>query len=364
MMNKSMIGAPIEDLDTPALLLDGAAADRNIEKMAEFFRGSACQLRPHFKNHKCTNLAKRQLAAGSAVGMTCAKLGEAEILADHGFDDVLIANQIVGTRKIERLVKVAGKTRLGVAIDHLEPAKAISRAAVDAGVTVRFLIEVDVGMKRCGVADGQPTLELARQVVDLPGTDLVGLQAFEGHLVYVEDSDQRHERTHEALQLATDSRKLLEENGIPISTISGGSSSTYRTAGQLAGFTEVQAGTYVTMDASYRGLTGDFEIALSVLSSVISCPRENDVVLDVGIKGLGSEFGPPIVKDNPEMEILFFGSEEHVCFRGPSGWRVADKAQLIPTHACTTCNLYREIYVHEEGRVIDCWPIEAAGMMT
>jgi D-serine deaminase-like pyridoxal phosphate-dependent protein len=174
------IGKSIHDLDTPALLLDVQALDRNLAKMAAFFKGKPCQLRPHFKNHKCTTLARRQLAAGSAVGMTCAKLGEAEVLADAGFDNVLVANQVVGAPKVARLIEVAKKCDVKVAVDAVEQAVAISDAASEAKVSVGLFIEVDIGMGRCGVAPGEPALALAQQIAMLPGVRLDGIQAFEG----------------------------------------------------------------------------------------------------------------------------------------------------------------------------------------
>ena len=181
------IGRPLTDLDTPTLLLDRGASDRNLAMMAAFFEGRPAKLRPHFKNHKCVTLAKRQIAAG-AVGMTCAKLGEAEVLVEHGFQDILIANQIVGQAKMARLARLATQARIGVAIDHWQQATAISKAATAAGAVIQLLVEVDIGMGRCGVAPGKPALELAQRVAELPGVRFAGLQAFEGHLVNVTGS--------------------------------------------------------------------------------------------------------------------------------------------------------------------------------
>ena len=150
------IGRAIEELDTPTLLLDRAASDRNLAKMAGFFRDRSAKLRPHFKNHKCVTLAKRQMLAG-AVGMTCAKLGEAEVLVENGISDVLIANQVVGSAKVERLVQLAKRARISVAVDHMDQVEAISRAAATAKSVVRLLIEVDIGMGRCGLPSSRRT---------------------------------------------------------------------------------------------------------------------------------------------------------------------------------------------------------------
>ena len=357
------IGRPLTELDTPALLLDRVACDHNLAKMAAFFQNRPAKLRPHFKNHKCITLAKRQLAAG-AVGMTCAKLGEAEVLVEHGFRDILIANQIVGEPKMARLARLAKRARIGVAIDHWDQATAISKAASAAGAIVRLLVEVDIGMGRCGVAPGAQTLELALRVAELPGVKFEGLQAFEGHLVNTSDRAERTDLARAAMQLAIDTRQMMEAAGVTVRCLSGCSSATYDSTGIMAGVDEIQAGTYATMDRQYQRLVPEFEIALSVLVSVISRPVPGKAVLDVGVKGAGSEFGVPSIRDFPNVEIPFFLSEEHVVVRNAPDWAIGQVLHLIPSHACTTCNLYREMVIHENGRVVDVWPIEASGRLS
>ncbi len=357
------IGRVLGEIDTPTLMLDRAASDRNLARMAEFFRDRPAKLRPHFKNHKCVTLAKRQMAAG-AIGMTCAKLGEAEVLIDHGFDDVLIANQVVGEPKTARLALLAKRARIGVAIDHLEQAAAISQAAAAAGSVVHLLVEVDIGMGRCGVPCGAPALDLARSVSALPGVSFAGLQAYEGHLVNVLDRAERAERARAAVQGAIDTRRMIEDAGIPFSCVSGCASANYDSIGTVAGVDEIQAGTYATMDRQYHRLLPEFEIALSVQVRVISRPGPNKAVLDIGVKGAGSEFGVPAIRDFPDVEIPYFMSEEHVVVRNVPDWKIGQVLQLIPSHACTTCNLYREIVVHGDGRVVDVWPIEASGKLS
>jgi len=360
---EKLVGQAVQDLDTPALLLHRPSMETNLRRMAEFFRDRPAKLRPHFKNHKCTRLARRQLEAGSAVGLTCAKLGEAEVLIEAGFDDVLIANQVVGTRKVARLAELAGQITLRVAVDHADQVDSISAAAVGAGTTVGLLVEVDIGMGRCGTPPGEPALTLVRQVLERPGVRFDGLQAFEGHLVYVADTEERRQRTLEGMQRVLDTRRLIERAGIKVDRISGGSSSTYQWTGTLEGIDEIQAGTYVTMDCAYRRVAPEFEQALSVLTRVISRPRAGAAVLDVGVKGVGHEFGLPEIKDHPEIEIPFFGAEEHCVITNTPDWKVGQCVEIIPSHACTTCNLYRHFYLHDQGRVVDVWPIEASGRL-
>ena len=262
----SRIGMAIEELDTPTLLLDRAASDRNLAKMALFFANRPSKLRPHFKNHKCVTLAKRQLAAGAA-GMTCAKLGEAEVLVDNGITNVLIANQVVGAVKVNRLVQLALRAKVAVAVDHIDQAQAISQAAAAAGATVHLLIEVDIGMGRCGLAPGETVLTLAKQIQSLPGVQFGGIQAYEGHLVNVIDRDQRRTQAIAAMQMAVDTRRMLEQAGITVPCISGCSSATYDCTGALDGVDEIQAGTYATMDRQYFRLAPEFEIAMFASSA-------------------------------------------------------------------------------------------------
>src|ERR1051326_2710181 len=211
---KKLIGSPIQDLDTPALLLDKQAMENNLRRMADFFLHRHAKLRPHFKNHKCVEIARRQLAAGSAVGMCCAKLGEAEVLADAGFANVLIANQVVGERKVERLINLAKRIKIQVAVDHVDQVNVISDAASAASVTIGLLVEVDIGMGRCGVQPGEPSLQLAREIVKRKGVRFGGIQAFEGHLVSIPDFAERKEKVTEGMQRAVDSRRLIERDGI------------------------------------------------------------------------------------------------------------------------------------------------------
>ena len=362
-MNRKAIGSPIQDLDTPALLLDSEVSQGNLRKMSAFFRDRSCKLRPHFKNHKCATLARHQLEAGSAVGVTCAKVGEAEVLAEHGIENILIANQVVGRAKVQRLIDVAHRSNVAVAVDDISQALAISEAAQADEVAVGLLVETDCGMGRCGVPPGKPTLQLVQQIADLPSIRFDGIQAFEGHLVYVNDYEERQRKLHESMEPVIQTRHLIEENGIHVPTVSGGASSTYKITGAIEGFGEIQAGTYATMDWRYHELTPEFHIALSILVTVISRPKPGTAVLDMGVKGAGGEFGPPRIKGYPQVETPGFASEEHMIVQNTPSWRVGDKLEAISSHACTTCNLYRELYVHEDEKVVDVWPIEASGRL-
>lgn len=357
------LGAPLEDLDTPALLLDLDAARRNIGRMAQFFAHRPCKLRPHFKNHKCTSLMREQLGPGT-VGVTCAKLGEAEVLVEAGFDDILIANQVVGPRKVERLLALPQTATVRVAVDSEANCRELSELSARAGRVVGCLVEVDIGMGRCGVPPGTSALELARLVDSLPGLRFDGLQGYEGHTVMLQDASERRAATQGAVSRLLETATLIEAEGLPVAIVSGGGTGTYDITGVMEGMDEIQAGTYVTMDCKYQTIRPEFEVALSVLATCISAPASGRAVLDVGVKGVGAEFGPPIIRDRPDIEIRSFRSEEH-CFLTVAGDlpAVGEKLQVIPSHACTTCNLYRWLHVHQQGRVVAVWPIEGAGRL-
>ncbi|HMK92179.1 MAG TPA: alanine racemase, partial [Thermoleophilia bacterium] len=213
-------GAARDAIDTPALLLDYDKLSRNIERMAAFAAGGPAKLRPHAKTHKCVEIARLQLAAG-AVGITCAKVGEAEALADGGIDDILIANQVIGPIKIARLVALARRCRVTVAVDDAGNVRELSAAAAGAGVTIAVYVEVDVGMGRCGVADGAAALELARLVEASPGLAFAGLQTYEGHLQNVVPLQRRVELAGRDMRRALAAKEAVEAGGLLVAQVSG-----------------------------------------------------------------------------------------------------------------------------------------------
>lgn len=357
------IGTPVAEIDTPALLLDLAAMERNIARMAAAFRALPAKLRPHVKTHKTPIIAHKQLAAG-AVGVTCAKLGEAEVMAAGGIRDLLIANQIVGARKVARLVNLARHAELTVAVDDARNVAELSAAARAAGVSLRVLVEVDVGQQRCGVGPGEPALALARQVGQSPGLRFAGLMGYEGHLVFVPSLAERERRVRTDLQALLETVSLLESHGLPVHTVSAGGTGTAMITATLPRVTEIQAGSYVFMDGRYQAVEGvDFECALTLLTTVVSRPRPDRLVVDAGMKTLTHEFGLPRFKGRDDLELLGL-SEEHgtVRVRDPSvPVRPGDVLEIIPSHGDTTLNLHDHYYGVRGGRVEVIWPIAARG---
>jgi D-serine deaminase-like pyridoxal phosphate-dependent protein len=349
------------DLDTPALLLDAALLERNIARMAAFARQAGIHLRPHAKTHKSPQIAAMQIAAG-AIGITCQKLGEAEVMADAGIDGILISNQIVGRHKIARLVNLARRTDVAVAVDDPRNVDDLSAAAVSAGVPLKVVVEVDVGMGRCGVQPGEPALQLAQLVRRSPGLAFVGLMGYEGHAVSIHDAEQRRQTASAALQLLVDTVELLQSRGLPVPVVSSTGTGTYDVGGRFPGITEIQVGSYATMDGAYREVGVPFDCALTILTTIISTPRDGVAIADAGMKSIATDHGLPKVLDIPDAEVVSL-SEEHgrIALCGPTQPRPGDKIRLLPMHGCTTINLHDRFYVVRDGYLEAVWPVVARG---
>ena len=363
------IGMHKTELDTPALLIDLDKMEANIQTMADYFSTVNAMLRPHVKTHKTPIIAHKQIAAG-AIGVTCAKLGEAEAVIHAGVRDVLIANQVVGSYKIARLINLAKHSEIMVAVDNPQNVQAISEAAVAKGATVRMLIEVNIGMNRCGVEPGKPALELANQIRQSPNLKFEGLMGYEGHTVARPDLKERDAAARQAIQHLIDAKHYLEKHGVEVSIMSGGGTGTFNITGSIPEMTEVQAGSYVFIDSTYRNVEGvgeHFDCSLSVLATVVSRPDPHRIIVDTGLKVLAKEFGipQPIGITGVEMTGL---SEEHGTLKTVgqvSDTNVSltpgDKLEILPTHCCTTVNLHDRYYGIRNGIVESVWDIAARG---
>jgi D-serine deaminase-like pyridoxal phosphate-dependent protein len=351
-----------EDLDTPALCLDIEVVEANLEHMAAFFVPLPTRLRPHFKTHKTPILAQMQLSAG-AIGITCAKLGEAEVLAQAGIRDILIANQIVGAAKIARLVNLAAYTEVMVAVDDMDNVAQLAAAASAKDISLRVLIEVDVGMGRCGVTPGKAALALAQVIVARPSLRFEGMMGYEGHAVMIPDLAERRRVAEEAMASLIATCDLIEKAGIPVPIVSGGGTGTYAITGRYPGVTEIQAGSYLTMDSRYHREVGmtEFGCALTLLATVIHTHGQRAIV-DAGMKCLTREFGLPVVAHPAGWKAIGL-SEEHGALErvGGPGLQVGDKVEIVPSHGCTTINLHDQFHVLRRGTLEAIWPIAGRG---
>ncbi len=347
-----------DDIDTPALLLDLEIMEANIAAMAAFFRDRPQKLRPHFKTPKTPRVAWRQLEAG-AIGITCAKLGEAEVLVRAGLGPVLIANHIVGRRKIDRLMALlASGIEVIVAVESDFNIRELEEGAARGGQTPHAIIEVDVGMHRCGTSSPEETVALARRLVAGP-VRYRGVMGYEGHCVFIEDPEERRQKTVEALECLSRHVAALRDAGLSPEIVSAGGTGTFDVTGAWPDVTEVQAGSYVFMDGKYRSVRPDLgPPALSLLTTVIA-RHDPYAVIDAGMKSLSSEFGPPVGKDLPVKAVHLSEEHGHVVL-GDVDLSPGDRIELVPSHNDTTINLHSEYYVMRGDWVVDRWPIEAA----
>ena len=348
----------LSQIPTPALVVQANTLQKNAEAMKQLLSNSSLALRPHYKSHKCASLARWQINCG-AKGMTCAKLSEAEDLADAGIVDILIANQIVQPDKVLRLGALAQKCRLTVCVDNRNNIDTLDDAAGLANAVIHCLVEYDIGMERCGVTAPEEVIALAQYISSKSNLRFEGVQAYAGHLSHEEDEASRKAQTAENAKKLRTLLQLLEENGVKANTLSGGSTGTAQLKAAEGLYTELQAGSYLFMDATYHHLDLPFENSLFLLTTVVST-RPGLTVVDGGVKTCGVDQGDPVPVEGTAEKIV--ASEEHFQLHGYScPKQVGDKLLLIPGHCCSTVNLHDKIYVVDDQRVIARIPVTARG---
>jgi 3-hydroxy-D-aspartate aldolase len=352
------IGRERAEIATPALVLELDVARRNIRRMAERIRQLPAELRPHIKVHKSARLARMQVQAG-AIGVTAATVWEAAAMARSGIDDILIANQVVGRPHVTALAELARSTHVIAAVDDADNVARLGSAAVAAGSRIGVLVDVDTGMGRAGVRTPAAARELAELANDIDGVDFRGVSGYEGHCMLEPDRDVRVREAALAADRLMEAVAAIGSVGIGCEIVSAGGTGTYDLTGARSGITEIQAGSYALMDAFHETLVpGGFEIALTVLSTVIS--RHGDrVVLDAGRKAIGIDNMLPRIVGHASQPL--FMHEEHAGFALPAGspLRVGDRVELQPGYAPTAVNLHDVYHVVERGVVTDLWPVEA-----
>ena len=360
----------IQEYDTPALIVDIDVVDRNIKRMAEYFRGKKVHLRPHVKVHKSPYFAHKQIEAG-AQGITCAKLGEAEVMANSGIKDILIANEIVGSYKLKRLANLAKECKLRVLVDDIVNSREMSELAIEAGSKIGVLIELNLfgGMNgildRSGVSPGQSAVDLAHQLLKLKGLEFKGLMGYEGSLRTFTTPESRVDAVKHALQPMIETKYQIEKSGIPVEDVSSGGTFSYDLTSQIDGVTEIEAGSYLFMDTTYRKYGIDFEYALTILTGVISRPRPEKIIGDAGLKSISAELGLPSIKDREDVECVALNAEHgHYRLTKPAASpRTGDKLELLPTHVDTTVCLHDNYVLVRKGEVERTLQIEGRGKL-
>jgi D-serine deaminase-like pyridoxal phosphate-dependent protein len=355
----SLAGQSLDALDTPQLLLDLDVVDANLTFLQNACRTSGKDLRVHFKSLKCASLA-RYLNSKGVRAFLCAKLNEAEVLVETGQTDIFLANEVIGPRKLSRLARLAHKAKIRVCVDDPGNVHQMGEAARQEGVTLEVLVEVDVGMNRCGVMPNEPALELAKKIIAEPGLRFVGLQGYDGHLQMGTDKELKKTRCREGLDRLGTTRALIEKAGIPVAVVTGAGTGTWEFANEHPALTELQPGSFLLMDAAYHALRPEFGCSLSVLATVVS-RRPEWYVLDAGSKAISQDFGPAVIKGRTGEKVLKLAEEHAKVEDGGKGTIVGDRREVLPAHCCATMNLHRQVVAVRKGRIEAVWPIECSG---
>ena len=371
-MSTQLVGGHKSDLDTPAYCINLEVLEANIGSMSGFLRDREKAWRPHAKCHKTPAIAHQQLRAG-AIGVTVAKVSEAEVYAAAGIRDILIANMLAGRPKLERVAALCRTADPVLACDHFVQAEALASVCRERGVTCRVIIEVNIGMDRVGIRPGSDFRDLARGIAGLSGVTLAGIMGYEGHLLRVENRAEKTERINAAIALLTEQRDLMQAEGLPCEIVSAGGTGSYQITADCAGVTELQCGGGIFADPYYIhrcGLAG-LEPALMIIGTVVSRPQLDRAVIDCGRKTINQEVEPPTVKGTvagrPLPDAVFTGlSAEHGIIKlGPQSQdlKIGDKIEIIPGYADFTTPLHNQFLGLRNGIVESVWPIAARGML-
>ena len=370
------VGMPLADVDTPALVIDLDAFDRNLRRMADFVGKAGVRLRAHAKTHKSPIIAARQIELG-AVGVCCQKVSEAEVLVEGGIGDVLVSNEVAGAAKLDRLAALARRAKISVCIDDPGSVAEMEAAAAKADAAIDVLVEIDVGAGRCGIAPGEPAARIAQAVAGTRHLRFAGLQAYHGSAQHVREAAERRRHIARAVELVEETLGALRAVGLEARIVGGGGTGTYENEAASRVYNELQCGSYIFMDADYarnKGADGGFfhayEHALFVYATVMSTPAPERAIVDAGLKAFAFDSGMPVPWKLPGA-TYHRPSDEHGildlanCSERP---RRGEKLLLVPGHCDPTVNLH-DTYVGirglgtAEARVECLWPVAARGAL-
>ncbi len=361
-------GDRLDAIDTPALVLDLDAFERNLARMAEALRGTKVRLRAHAKCHKTPEIALRQVALG-AVGICCQKTSEAAVFVEAGIEDVLVTNQVMGDAKLRHLAALARRARMGVLVDHPLQVQALAAAAQAHAVTLDVYVEVNVGANRCGVAPGNEAVQLARQIAASTPLRFMGLHCYHGPAQHMRTPQERASAIAGAVEAARTTRAAIEACGIAVERVTGAGTGSFLHERDSGVFNEIQAGSYVFMDRDYgdnqRGEDDvAFEHALFVRTTVMSRATPERAVVDAGLKASSVDSGQPTVWQRPDLRYVK-ASDEHgvLATADAAALSLGDALMLVPGHCDPTVNLYDELVCIRGERVEALWPIAARGAL-
>lgn len=366
----AVVGARVEEIQTPALIIDLDAFERNCARMAGYIDTMGVRLRAHAKTHKSADVSLYQIQHGGACGICCQKVSEAEALVRAGVRDVLIANEVTDPVKIDRLARLCKQARVIVCCDNADNIVALSRAALQHSVQLEVLVEIDCGARRCGVSLPQTAVELAVQIATAPNLIFSGIQAYHGAAQHIVPADEREAAINSAVEKTRSTVELLKDAGLECAIIAGAGTGSYNMEGKSGIYNELQCGSYVFMDADYGRVqamdgtvVGGFENALFVLTSIMSKTTPNRAICDAGLKAHSVESGLPVVFERPEL-FYVQATDEHGAIEDPqSVLAINERLKLIPGHCDPTCNLYDWYVCVRNGRVESLWPVTARGKL-
>ena len=356
--NAAAVGLSKNELETPALCLDLEIYERNTVRMAEFIIGR-CGLkwRPHMKGQKVPELARRAVEAG-AIGVTCATVYEAEAMVEAGIESILLANQVVGERKLSRVARLERSATVIVATDSATHLEMLSAAARKEGVEIPVVVEVDTGMNRCGVLPGEPTAKLAATACATPGIRFSGLMTWEGHTLLHED-ERKIQLIREAITSLSGTAQQCRHAGIPVEIVSCSGSGTYLISGDTPGITEIQAGGGVFCDMAYRRWGLSHEFALTVATRVVSRPAPTRIIVDGGFKSMSFQHGMPQPLGIGNLKSAVYTAEHGILeLESPCTTPgVGDLVEFVPGYGDSTVCLHDEMCALRNGTVEAVWAI-------
>ena len=365
------IGMDEKDIQTPCLILDLDALERNIKKMGDYAKAHGMRHRIHGKMHKSVDVAKLQEKIGGAVGVCCQKVSEAEVFARGGIKDVLVSNQVRDAAKIDRLARLPKfGARTIVCVDDIDNVGDLSDAAVRHGTTIECFIEMDVGAGRCGVIGADKVVEIAKAIDAAPNLTFTGIQAYQGAMQHMDSYEDRKGKTQIAIDMVKEAVAALEAEGMKPELVSGGGTGSYYFESNSGVFNELQCGSYAFMDADYGRILdkdgnridhGEWENALFLLTSVMSHAKADKAICDAGLKAQSVDSGLPFIYGRDDVEYIKC-SDEHGVISDPDGvLKVNDKLRLVPGHCDPTCNVHDWYVGVRNGKVETIWPVSARG---
>ena len=362
------VGMPLDEIATPALIVDLDAFEYNVETLRQHILAADVRLRAHSKTHKSVDIARYQIERGGACGICCQKVSEAEAMVRGGIKDVMVSNQVTDPTKIDHLAALAKHARILVCVDDADNIDLLSAAAQRHAVTLECLVEIDCGAGRCGVVPGPRAVELGQKIDTSAGLRFAGIQAYQGSAQHIRDYAERAKAIAAATQLTKSCLRLLRNAGLNCTIVAGAGTGSYYFEAASGVYNELQCGSYVFLDADYQRVLdesgqpiSEFRNSLFVLTSIMSKARPGIAVCDAGLKAMSAESGPPVVFGRDDIEYQQISDEHGVIDDPEDSLQINQRLKLIPGHCDPTCNLH-DWFVGLRNERVEClWPVSARG---